>query len=216
MPRASAYVWVCRMVNEELVRNTIQKMRDAGLSEGIIQSTLADLGLTPAQVQSYLVQGASPTPSAATIPASQRSFSMNSAAATPSAFPSSNTPSTNMSAADHEAIASLTRDKIQVELMQNQSQRLDENALKDNITHLALEQHGQQLMDTHQSVMELHDKFDSANMQALISKINTMQARMEGMAKDTQELRALASALQNLMQKILETNQQLVFELKKK
>jgi hypothetical protein len=43
-----------------------------------------------------------------------------------------------------------------------------------------------------------------------------MQARMEGMAKDTQELRALASALQNLMQKILETNQQLVFELKKK
>ncbi|QQR92995.1 MAG: hypothetical protein IPJ89_01990 [Candidatus Iainarchaeum archaeon] len=193
------------MVNEELVRNTIQKMRDAGLSEGIIQSTLADLGLTPQQVQAYLVGGTS-APTTPPPSAPPRSFSANNAApSTPALDP-----------ADHEAIASLTNEKIQMGLMQNQAQRMDENALKDNITHLALEQHGQQLMDTHQSVMELHDKFDAANMQALVTKVNTIQARMENVSKDTQELRALASALQNLMQKILETNQQLVFELKKR
>lgn len=193
------------MVNEELVRNTIQKMRDAGLSEGIIQSTLADLGLTPQQVQAYLVSGprAPATPPQSAPP---RSFSASNPIPSPPA----------LDPADHEAIASLTNEKVQMGLMQNQAQRMDENALKDNITHLALEQHGQQLMDTHQSVMELHDKFDAANMQALVTKVNTIQARMENVSKDTQELRALASALQSLMQKILETNQQLVFELKKK
>ena len=208
------------MVNEEMVRNTIQKMRDAGLSEGIIQSTLADLGLTPQQVQAFLVKqgmsvNASPPPSnpvssfAASPP---RSFSMSGANATASAP----TPAPSLNASDHEAIASLTNEKVQMGLMQDQAQRMDENALKDNITHLALEQHGQQLMDTHQSVMELHDKLDASNLQALMTKINTIQARMENVSKDTQELRALASALQGLMQKILETNQQLVFELKKK
>lgn len=200
------------MVNEELVRNTIQKMRDAGLSEAIIQSTLADLGLAPQQVQAYLLQGAAPTPAAPSYstPAPARSFSMNASPA-PAA-----SPSPVLNATDHDAIASMTRDKIQSELLQNQSQRMDESALKDNITHLALEQHGQQLMDTHQSVMELHDKFDASNLQAIVTKVNTIQSRMDSMSKDTQELRALASALQNLMQKILETNQQLVFELKKK
>ncbi len=210
------------MVNEEMVRNTIQKMRDAGLSEGIIQSTLADLGITPQQVQAFLVRqnsnGETPTPGGASASfssapqAAPRSFSMSSTGATsPTPSPA---PTLNMS--DHEAIASLTNDRIQMGLMQDQAQRMDENALKDNITHLALEQHGQQLMDTHQSVMELHDKLDASNLQALMNKINTIQARMDNVSRDTQELRALSSALQSLMQKILETNQQLVFELKKK
>ena len=190
------------MVYVELVANSVQKLREAGLSENVIQSTLADLGLTPQQVQGFLGQ------------------SQKASAASPSPALMSSTnfsfPASVLSSNDHEAIASLTQEKIQQGLAQNQSMRLDENALKDNITHLALEQHGQQLMDTHQAVMELHDKIDSTNVQALVSKVNTLSVRMDSMAKDTQELRALASALQGLMQKILETNQQLVFEIKKK
>ena len=193
------------MVNEELVANTIQKMRDAGLSENIIESTLADLGLTPQQIQGFLSQNASRTPKPPASNAASYSLSQSNSTTAPV-----------LSSGDHEAIASLTKDKIQGELISNQSSRMDESALKDNITHLALEQHGQQLMDTHQAVLELHDKLDSANVQALVTKVNTLSTRMEGMAKDTQELRALASALQSLMQKILETNQQLVFEVKKK
>jgi cytoskeletal protein RodZ len=210
------------MVNEELVVTTIQKMRDAGLSENIIQSTLSDLGLTAQQVQGFLNRNPSQAPPSNTAPLqSPTSFSMSrpattSASSNPSASSFSASPASSLSPNDHEAIASRTSEKVQQTITDNQIQQMDENALKDNITHLALEQHGQQLNETHQAVLELHDKLDASNIQALVTKVNAIQTRVEGMSKDVMEMKALASALQSLMQKILESDQQLVFEIKKK
>mgnify|MGYP001562628633 CR=1 FL=1 len=192
------------MVNEEIVRNTIQKMHDAGLSDTIISSTLADLGLTTNQVQGFLSGNANTKSNAATttMPAQTRSGMSSSAS--------------NTNTLDHEELASRTSDKIISRLDERNALDDEEADLKDNITNLAMEQHGTQLQETHQAVMELHDKFDSSAFDTLSNRVSNMNARMEQLSKDVVDVKGLAMALQTLMQKILETNQQLLFEMKSK
>lgn len=194
------------MVNEEVVRNTIQKMRDAGLSENVIASTLQDLGLSPAQMQAYL----SPNSSSARPPAPNvsRPFSPppQKDDEEESAF----------SDLDHEVLATRTSEKVVQQMDERNLLNEQTDALKDNITHLALEQHGQQLQDTHNAVVELHDKLDSANLETMSNRLSVVNARMDQLQKDVSDAKALMGALQTLMQKILETNQQLLFETKNK
>ncbi len=192
-----------RMVNEEIVRNTIQKMRDAGLSDTIISSTLADLGLTTSQIQGFLSGNAS-------------ARTVTSTAGSTSSSSRTNTSPSNSNTLDHEEIASRASDKIISRLDERNALDDEEADLKDNITHLAMEQHGTQLQETHQAVMELHDKFDSTAMDTLNNRVMNMNARMEQLSRDVVDVKGLAMALQTLMQKILETNQQLLFEIKSK
>lgn len=196
------------MVNEEIVRSTIQKMRDAGLSDSIISSTLSDLGLTQSQVQGFLSGNASAR--TATMQSSPSSF------ATSSPRTSSSTNTFSSGEINHEELASRTSDKIISRLDERNALDDEASELKDNITHLAMEQHGEQLQSTHQAVMELHDKFDSTALDTLSNRVMNMNARMEQLSKDVVDVKALAMALQSLMQKILETNQQLLFEMKSK
>lgn len=203
------------MVNEEIVRNTIQKMRDAGLSDGIISSTLSDLGLTPSQVQGYLSGNANTRASAAT-PSSSFARQGSGAGSTSMSANVNSNAGGRTDTLDHEELASRTSEKILSRLDERNAFDDEEADLKDNITHLAMEQHGTQLQETHQAVMELHDKFDSTAMDTLNNRVMNMNARMEQLSKDVVDVKALAAALQSLMQKILETNQQLLFEMKSK
>lgn len=196
------------MVNEEIVRSTIQKMRDAGLSDSIISSTLSDLGLTPSQVQGFLSGNTSARTATVTNP--NPSFSI------PTQRTSSSNSSFSSGEINHEELASRTSEKIISRLDERNALDDEASELKDNITHLAMEQHGEQLKDTHQAVMELHDKFDSTAMDTLNNRVMNMNARMEQLSKDVVDVKGLAMALQTLMQKILETNQQLLFEMKSK
>ncbi len=185
-----------RMVNDEIVKNTIQKMRDVGLSDTIIASTLSDLGLSASQVQGYLAGGNAP---AQRVPGTAPSSAYHPSFASP---------------VDHEEIASRTSEKIVQELDERNAFQAEESNLKDTITHLAMEQHGEQLKDTHQAVMELHEKIDSTNLDTFNNRLSTINTRVEQLSRDVVETKALALALQSLLQKILETNQQLLFEMK--
>ncbi len=189
------------MANDEIVRTTIQKMRDAGLSDTIIASTLSDLGLSTGQVQGYL------------------------SSATTSNAPSRNTTSGNMPSyppiprpslgeSEREDIASRTSNRIVQHLEERNAYSQEESSLKDNITHIALEQHGEQLKDTHQAVMDLHEKVDSVSMDTLSNRVSSINSRVEQMNRELIEIKSMGMALQSLMQKILEANQQLLFEMK--
>lgn len=192
------------MVNEEVVRNTIQKMRDAGLPENVIASTLQDLGLSPAQMQSYLAPSTgSSRPPAPNVPVSN-SPPRKEEDDDESAF----------SDLDHEVLATRTSEKVMQQMEERNLLNEQTSALKDNITHVALEQHGQQLMDTHNAVVELHDKLDSANLETMSNRLSVVNSRIDQLQKDVSDAKALLGAVQTLMQKILETNQQLLFETK--
>jgi hypothetical protein len=194
------------MVNEEVVRNTIQKMREAGLSEQVISSTLTDLGLSFSQTQAFL-SGAGTFPPGTGKP---------SPPSPSSSFRSEMNDDNAMTDLDHEVIASRTSEKVVQRLDERSMLNHEEQSLKDNITHLALEQHGQQLRDTHQAVVELHDKMDATNLDTLSNRVSTLNVRADQIQKDVSDAKALMEALQTLMQKILETNQQILFEIKTK
>lgn len=220
-------------MNDEIIRNTIVKMREAGLTDSIIGSTLSDLGLSAGQVQAYLAGAGAPsssTPSSASSSFSFRPASAYAAPAPPAAAPSARTenkyassavqpPYTHASATseiNHDVLASRTSDKVVQRLDERDALINEETDLKDSITHLALEQHGQQLQDTHQAVMDLHEKFDGTALDTISNRVTQLNAKMNQFSNDLGETKALAGALQSLMQKILEANQQLLFEIKNK
>ncbi len=185
-------------MNEPVIASTIQKMREAGISESIIASTLADLGLAPQQVESFLAAGRGKAR-----PSEEAGLEASSA-------------EESSSDVDHEVLASRTSEKVVQKLAEQKMLEDESQDLRDSITHVALEQHGQQLMDTHQAVVELHDKFDSVNVETISNRLTQMNAKVDNLAKDAIETKALALALQKLLQKVLETNQQLLFEMKNK
>ncbi|MEK6970837.1 MAG: hypothetical protein AABW68_04065 [archaeon] len=191
------------MANEEVVRNTIQKMREAGLSENIIASTLQDLGLSPGQMQAYL----SPT--------SRGSATQTvSVSGSDDPSPAMDGDEDSVSEMEREALASSTSEKVVQRLDERNLLHEQTSAIKDNITHLALEQHGQQLQDTHDAVVELHDKLDSANLETLSNRLNVIHARMDQLQRDVSDMKSLMGAIHSLMQKVLETDQQSLFEIK--
>jgi DNA-binding transcriptional MerR regulator len=192
------------MVNEEVVRNTIQKMREAGLSENIIASTLQDLGLSPAQMQSYLAPNS----------ANSRPPAPNVSIPNSPPRKEEDDDENAFSDLDHEVLATRTSEKVMQRMDERNLLNEQTDSLKDNITHIALEQHGQQLQDTHNAVVELHDKLDSANLETMSNRLSTVNARMDQLQKDVSDAKALMGAVQSLLQKVLETNQQLLFETK--
>jgi DNA repair exonuclease SbcCD ATPase subunit len=193
------------MVNEEVVLNTIKKMQEAGLSNPIIESTLTDLGLNQNQVRAFLARAKGEDveiPSSAKVkveepvePAPKKPF---------------------LSEEDRDAIASKTTEKIQQTMTEREASIQDHHSLKDSITHLALEQHGQQLKETHENVMSLHDKLDATNFQAVNSRLTSLNTKIEKLSADVKDTKALSKALQTLLQKILEANQQILFEFQGK
>ncbi|MDP2666723.1 MAG: hypothetical protein Q8P05_04485 [Candidatus Diapherotrites archaeon] len=200
------------MVNDEIILNTIRKMQDAGLSDNIIRSTLSDLGLGNEQVQSFLSRAgikdssqglsfpASPPP-----PLSEKPNTASRGESNPS-----------LSEADHEAIASRTSEVLQQQMAHREQSIQNEHSLRDSITHLALEQHGEQLKDTHSAVVELHDRLDGMNIDTLSSRLAGLGTRTDVIANDVSEIKSRMGALNALMQKVLETEQKLLFGSKDK
>lgn len=187
-------------MNEELIRSTVQKMRDAGLTEAVISSTLTDLGLSSSEVQAYLNPPAPKftTPSPPPSPMKSNAFMED-----------------EMLSPEDEALATRTSEKIVHQLNQQGMLGDEENSLKDSITHLAMEQHGEQLRDTHQAVMDLHSKLENATSPLNAQASAQFTARLDLLSKEIADTKGLLLALQTLMQKILEANQQIVFEMKK-
>lgn len=194
------------MVNEELVLNTIRKMREAGLSTPIIESTLSNLGLNRDQVASFLAKSIGEN-------GTNSSFFEGVGVTEPV---EKQRMGNILSDEEHDFIASKTSEKVHQKILENSMGVQDHHSLKDTVTHLALEQHADQLRDTHENVMGLHDKFDSANFQAFNERMSLLDSKMEKVSRNVLDSKALSSAIQTLMQKILETNQQILFELQGK
>ena len=189
-------------MNEEVVRNTIQKMRAAGLSESMIAAALSELGLSSNQAHAFLAG---------------KSSAKDNRLSEKDEEDSEDEDAEDLEEEDaHEELASRTSDKVVQRLEERNSLNSQEQSLKDTITHLALEQHGQKLDDAHRSVEELHAKFDSTNLDTISSRISTLAHSVEEVRQQVSETKALLSAVQSLMQKILEANQQMMFEWQKR
>jgi chromosome segregation ATPase len=115
---------------------------------------------------------------------------------------------------EHELIAKKAVEKFKPEL----DKLKQENGL--NLTHSQIEreEHSQKLDEMHSKMDELNKKVSpkAFNSGEIIGKINALEKKLNEIEKNTVETKAASSALQNLMQKILSTERDILLELKNK
>ncbi len=101
------------------------------------------------------------------------------------------------------------------------SRHADESGLHHSMTHSSLDEQSTKLESVQDSVQALHKKLDFIREQAsvptpeLVAKVNAMKERLESFEADIKEIKAMNSALMDLLKKILETDSNVLSFLKK-
>ena len=117
------------MVNEEMVLDSVKKMKSSGLSSAIISSTLSDFGLSPEEIRAYLLKAG---------------FSLSG--------------SEKKEEDLHDKIAEKTAEKIKSHLMDHEVHRMNEQELRDLATHSMMDEHREKLDLAHGKMNSIEDK----------------------------------------------------------
>lgn len=114
---------------------------------------------------------------------------------------------------DHEKIASKTAKKIKTHL----DEHFAGQEVNDAATFNALEEQKEDVGALHKKLDELHEKFSTQPVIPVetISKINSIEKKVIGLEKELIDIKASQNALNTLLKKILEANQQILNKLKK-
>ena len=114
----------------------------------------------------------------------------------------------------HEKIAQRTAQKVKAHL----DDRMEEQELHHASTRAEIEEHGTRIQGLHRSLDALHTKVDLAPQMPLqtISQISVIEKRINQIEKELGEISANTNALSSLMKKIIETEREILNELKKK
>lgn len=114
---------------------------------------------------------------------------------------------------EQEKIASKTAKKIKSHLDEHFADR----ELNESASLNALEEQREGVGIIHKKLDELHEKFSSQPVIPVetISKINSIEKKILGLEKEMIDLKAGQNALNSLMKKILEANQQILNRMKK-
>ncbi|MFH1588708.1 MAG: hypothetical protein ABIA76_05210 [Candidatus Diapherotrites archaeon] len=120
--------------------------------------------------------------------------------------------STEEEAPENESIAEKTASKIRPEI----NKLKEEQGLYSTHAQIAMEDHSRKLGEMHSKLNELHKKTPFSNSDELTGKINALEKRLQEIDRNTTETKAAVNALQNLMQKILSNERDIMLELQKK
>lgn len=94
----------------------------------------------------------------------------------------------------------------------------EEQLAAHTTTHNILEEHQEKLGEVHKSVSEINEKIESMPKidTETIAKLSALDYRISELEKEISETKAIANATQSLLQKVLETNREILLELQKK
>lgn len=177
------------MVDKEVVLSTIKKMLDAGLDDQVITTTLSDVGLTQSEIKSYLAQAKQPALKIA-----------------------------SQEPADSSQETALTQDDLQVS-SSVQNPLAEENALLHETTHMSLEEHSESFNEVLERLTKLEAMLlpiSKLPVLELNQKIVSLDKKMSDSLREISEVKAQASALLEILEKVLETDRDTLLELQKK
>lgn len=179
------------MVSEKIIFETIERMKQAGLSDDLIINTLMDVGISKEEAANYLAKA-----------------SGNIVQAKP-AEPELETeeiegeePEEEM----HEIIAEKTASKIKEHLISAG----EEHAVLAQNTQAALEDHSDKLDSIESKINALSSQPVATSGSADVAQF---KYALEELKKEVAETKALASATKTLMEKILDINRQILTKL---
>ena len=176
------------MVEGSIVLDSVKKMLESGLDEGIIKATLQDIGLSEKEINSTIQQAKGST---AMMPSQQKTQDF------------------------HEAVAERTAEKVKNALaeeagIQAIQQSATQSALEEHSEKL--ENVGFKVDELHEKINSLGNAMPSEALE----KLSSLQSRIDLLTVDVKELKAGSNALVDLMKKILEANRNILSQLEGK
>ena len=184
------------MVKREVVLETIKKMHDSGIEQKVIENTLKNIGLSNEEISSYISEVIAPKPIA--------SRQAPKIVLTESVSEDDNV----------EKIAVRTAEKVKEHI----AEKADAEDLKETTTQVALTEHKTKLDDVQSSVNTLHTKVDSFSVpdaDALLIEVKNLAQRVSTFEKELSDIKAMTSATKSIMEKILDTDRDILTKLKK-
>lgn len=184
------------MVKREVVLETIKKMHDSGIEQTVIENTLKNIGLSDDEISSYMAEITDEkTPKPRTVPA---------------IVVTEDVPEND----DIEKIATRTAEKVKEHI----AEKADADELRETTAHAALIEHKDKLDEVHSSVNNLHTKVDSfavPDADALLIEVKNLAQRISTFEKKLSDIKAMTSATKSIMEKILDTDRNILTKLKK-
>ena len=184
------------MVKREVVLETIKKMHDSGIEQTVIENTLKNIGLSNEEISSYIAEVTGVKP------------------AVPKQVPKIVATEAVPEDDDAEKIATRTAEKVKEHI----SEKADADELKETTTHAALIEHKDKLDEVHTSVNDLHSKVDSfpiPDSDSLLIEVKNLAQRVSTFEKKLSDIKAMTSATKSIMEKILDTDREILTKLKK-
>src|SRR3989338_7456693 len=203
------------MVSNDVVMQTVKRMISSGVDDNTVRVTLRGIGLSDAEIDNIMAQAKGITPK------EEKEVRKSPADSIPEYSKNKENDSEEGADEDLEEDDSDSDDEYAEDLEETpeaMGKRLDqvsqEQSAQHTTTHDILEEHGDKLGDVHKSINELHDKFDSSPKLSSesIGKLNALDKRISWLEKEVAETKANTIALQELLQKILETNRKTLLE----
>ncbi|MFH1239743.1 MAG: hypothetical protein V1672_00840 [Candidatus Diapherotrites archaeon] len=184
------------MVKREVVLETIKKMYDSGIDPSVIENTLKNIGLSDSEISSYMSEVTSPKPTAPR--------------QVPKIVVAESVPEDD----DVERIATRTAEKVRGHI----AEKADADELKETTTHATLTEHQNKLDEVHSSVNNLHAKVDSFSVpdgDSMLIEIKYLAQRISTFEKELSDIKAMSAATKSIMEKILDTDREILTNLKK-
>ncbi len=178
------------MVEKGIVLDTIKKMYSSGLSDNVVRSTLKDIGLQEAEIKNLIAEakGVAPT----------------------EAQPAQNTVAVPEM---HEKIAAATAEKMRQQL----AERSEEDALMHTTTQASIAGYETRLMEVITKLSNIEKKIGSlTGLSDFAAKAIALDKKISAIESDLSELKAISNATKSLMEKVLETDRNVLTELEEK
>lgn len=180
------------MVEQQVILDTVKKMVSSGIEDSVIVATLRDVGLTDKEISAYIQRakgyGTSGSDSDETENESE---------------PLSNRPRSSATGKSSSA----------------KTPEAEENLMLHSTTHAALEESGSQLEDVQQRLAIIEQKMSAIAalpLEDVSAKISRFDKKMLEISQNLLEVKARTQALNEILEKVLETNRNILSEFEKK
>lgn len=211
------------MVSSEVVMQTVKRMISSGVDDETIKMTLRGINMPDSEIDSIIAQAKQITPGQAraaedAVSGAEEGLGENgqdSDEGDDGQEAAEGDESDAENAGEEEESSSEESDEDLGEALRDASQ---EQQAHHTTTHTMLEEHSNKMDDLHRNVSAIHEKIDSAPRLSAetVSKLGALDSRLSGLERQVAETKANTLALQELLQKILDTNRKILIELQKK
>lgn len=207
------------MVSKELIMGTIRKMFSSGVDDETVKNTLKDIGLSDSEVAAYIAEakGARPVQSTSSKTMQKEVLEREQeeeGLSTDEEETSAEEGDFGGEDFDEEEVASGMEERVRGDIQDVR----DVHEMGHSTTHAALEDHSELLDEIQRKLDIILSKLDMAPSISpeTIKKINSLDSKITLVEKELLEVKALTTALQDILKKVLDTDRGVLNRLEKK